>query len=133
MTWQAKTHYTGGGDNPLTSIRHYTYWHFTSWKDWFRRSKVKIDIPFECIEKNTCGDENGHRMVLSDHPFYIRGQDVMAWAQTCVTRGFATFDFQVDASAEHLVLNGGPQMILRAKFTDKSIGALFKLTFGGKF
>lgn len=133
MTWRAKTFHRGGGDTPLDSVRHYLYWFAQDWKSWFRRSRYKFEIPFDSIEKATRGDENGHKAALVDHPFFIKGLDVMEWAQTCVTRGFATFDFIVDGSIEEIWGKDEPSMILRAKFSDKGVAALFKLTFGGKF
>ncbi len=132
--WSEKTWWRGGGDIPSVNKRYYQYHFEDQWFRWINRYKAEFSLPFDTIHLNTNGDANGHKMVLEKPDFMVRGINVMEWAKESISAGKADFLFEVDAGdvwalakkQEPLTCN------LRARFTDKSLAMLFKLTFGGK-
>lgn len=131
MTWKSKTYHVGGGDNPGTSIRVYRYRFSDRWTNTFRFYKVKLNMPFENFKKAQGTNKIDYLQTLSEAPFFVKDHNVMDWAKECVTRGFASFEFEIDGSIEHII-HGDPELTLTAKFSDKGLASLFKLTFGGR-
>ena len=135
MSWTKKTWHRGGGDMPLDSLRYYRYQFREKPLLFFVPYKAKISLPFDDKEFNkgskyfTRGDDIEHLRVLVESPFNIKGHSVMDWAYECVSTGQAEFTFEVDASLKDS-FEVKSICTLHAKFGNKGIASLFKLTFG---
>lgn len=130
--WKIKTHKVGGGDIPLTYIRYYTYSFYKSVWHRFKRVRATVVLPFDTRLKDGVKEKWVIDSALGSAPFLIRGENVMDWAQENIKEGFASFEFCIDTSFEHLMESGKAEKELTARFSDPSMAVLFKLTFGGR-
>lgn len=133
MSWTEKTWHRGGGDMPLDSYQFYRYRFRDQKRLFFVPYKVKFTLPFDAAFKDdpyhASGAMSDHHIILQHSPFEIRGRNVMDWAFECVTKGQAEFNFEVDSSFKDS-FEVKSICTLHAKFGDKGIASLFKLTFG---
>lgn len=132
MSWSEKTWYAGGGDTMHQDKRYYRY-RFSNepWYMVFKPYQVSMTLPFETSELNTNGDSMGHQSVLVNPDFKVRNMNVMDWARDTIKNGRVDFLFEIDAG-DPFVINQKTKCNLKARFSDKGIASLFKLTFGGR-
>lgn len=137
MTWKQKTWYRGGGDMVHQNRRLYRYSFSEKLTSPLCLKRTKLVLPFETKEVNTNGDAFGHFAVLQNPDFHIRGNNVMEWAKDTISKGWAEFVFEINGgspfeAAEQRLRNNIDitQFRLQARFSDRGIASLFKLTFG---
>jgi hypothetical protein len=130
--WNEETFYRGGGDVPYQDRRVYRYRFKDKWTRVFTPYRVELNLPFSTIELNTRGCILGHNAVLKNPDFCIRGSNVMEWVRSMTITGKVEFTFIVDAGDpfDDVLRKLPPKCVLRAKFSNKGLASLFKLTFG---
>ena len=130
--WKEKTYWRGGGDIPHKDERYYVYSFSEKWWDKLLPYRVKFRKEFTTREVNTNGCSMGHRVVLEDPDFLVNGMNVVEWARNVVSRGRVELVFLIDKGDPYHNPDrfGPPKLFLTAKFSDKGLASLFKLTFG---
>lgn len=132
---KSKTWRVGGGDTPLTNIRFYQYYTEERWTDRFSSYNHTIVLPFvtDPFHPAVLSDKvDKFEEILQAAPFEVRNINVMDWLRDQPIKGKAKFIFEIDGSAEPLILKQEVQRRLHARFSEAGMAMLFKLTFGGK-
>ncbi len=134
MSWTQKTFHRGGGDIPYRDERYYVYAFRDKWWRRLEPYRATVKVPFLTVEYGTLADYQAHHNVLCRPDFHLNGINIMEWAKETITQGNVHFSFLVDAGDpfEEAISgrNSKVEFRLTARFSDRRMAILFKLTFG---
>lgn len=127
MSWIEETKLKYVNKGPQVGIRTYTYEFREKWWHRFMPFRSLQTRQFDTNEISVNGDSNGHRMVLANPDFEINGHNVVEWCRATISQGRVHLCFTVT----YEVMSGtDPLTLMEARFSDRRLATLFKLTFG---